>query len=254
MPVNSGYKNTFQKNKMLLINCDMGEGLDNDEALMPYIEAANIACGYHAGDADTIKKTIALAQKNKVQIGAHFSYLDKENFGRKEMYVSNTAVYDMVAEQLLLFSNIAKEMGHIVAHTKAHGALYNQAAKNIELATTIATAVYHQLPAAVYFGLSSSIMLDAATKVGLATAHEVFADRAYLKDGSLCPRNIDGSVFSNEEAVTAQVSLLIKEKKIKPVDGEVMDIAADTICIHADTTHAVAFAKIIFRLVKNIHH
>jgi UPF0271 protein len=110
----------------------MGEGLDNDEALMPYIEATNIACGYHAGDTDTIKKTIALAQKNKVQIGAHFSYLDRENFGRKEMYLSNAAVYDMVSEQLHLFSNIAKEMGQIVTHVKPHGALYNQAAKNIE--------------------------------------------------------------------------------------------------------------------------
>jgi UPF0271 protein len=251
MPVNSGYKNTFQKNKMLLINCDMGEGLDNDEALMPYIEAANIACGYHAGDTDTIKKTIALSQKNKVQIGAHFSYLDRENFGRKEMYLSNAAVYDMVAEQLLLFSNIAKEMGQVVAHVKAHGALYNQAAKNIELATTIASAVFDQLPAAVYFGLSGSVMLDAANNIGLATAHEVFADRAYLKDGSLCPRNIDGAVFTTEMSVKTQVSLLIQERKITTIDQAVIDVAADTICIHADTPHALAFAKIIYSLIKN---
>lgn len=251
MPVNSGCKNTFQKNKMMLINCDMGEGLDNDELLMPYIEAANIACGYHAGDTDTIKKTIALAQKNKVQIGAHFSYADKENFGRKEMRLSNTAVYDMVAEQLLLFSSIANEMGQPVAHVKPHGALYNQAAKNVELATTIANAVFDRLPTAVYFGLSGSVMLDAANNLGISTAHEVFADRAYLKDGSLCPRNIDGAVFTNEESITAQVSLLIKEKKIRTMDGAVIDVAADTICIHADTPHALAFAKIIFRLVKN---
>ena len=229
----------------------MGEGLDNDEALMPYIEAANIACGYHAGDTDTIKKTIALAQKNKVQIGAHFSYLDRENFGRKEMYLSNAAVYDMVSEQLLLFSNIAKEMGQIVTHVKPHGALYNQAAKNIELATTIATAVFDQLPAAVYFGLSGSVMLDAANNLGLVTAHEVFADRAYLKDGSLCPRNIEGSVFTNEESVATQVSLIIKEKKIKTIDGTVIDVAAETICIHADTPNALTFAKTIYHLINN---
>ena len=251
MPVNSGCKNTFQKNKMMLINCDMGEGLDNDELLMPYIEAANIACGYHAGDTDTIKKTIALAQKNKVQIGAHFSYADKENFGRKEMRLSNTAVYDMVAEQLLLFSSIANEMGQPVAHVKPHGALYNQAAKNVELATTIANAVFDKLPTAVYFGLSGSVMLDAANNLGISTAHEVFADRAYLKDGSLCPRNILGSLFTNQESITTQVSFLIKEKKIRTMDGAVIDVAADTICIHADTPHALAFAKIIFRLVKN---
>ena len=229
----------------------MGEGLDNDEALMPYIDAANIACGYHAGDTDTIKKTIALSQKNKVQTGAHFSYLDRENFGRKEMYLSNAAVYDMVAEQLLLFSNIAKEMGQVVAHVKAHGALYNQAAKNIELATTIASAVFDQLPAAVYFGLSGSVMLDAANNIGLATAHEVFADRAYLNDGSLCPRNIDGAVFTTEMSVKTQVSLLIQERKITTIDQAVIDVAADTICIHADTPDALAFAKIIYSLIKN---
>jgi UPF0271 protein len=251
MPVNSGYKNTFLKNKMLLINCDMGEGLGNDETLMPYIDAANIACGYHAGDTDTIKKTIALAQKNKVQIGAHFSYADKENFGRKEMFLSNEEVYDIVAEQLLQFSSIAKEMGEIVTHVKPHGALYNQAAKNIELATTIATAVFDQLPTAVYFGLSGSIMLEAARNKKLAIAHEVFADRAYLKDGSLCPRNIDGAVFTNEKSVKAQVSRLMQEKRISTMDEVVIDVAADTICIHADTPHALAFAKIIFSLVKN---
>jgi UPF0271 protein len=229
----------------------MGEGLDNDEALMPYIDAANIACGYHAGDSNTIKKTIALAQKSKVQIGAHFSYLDRENFGRKEMYLSNAAVYYMVAEHLLLFSNIAKEMGQVVAHVKAHGALYNQAAKNIELATTIASAVFDQLPAAVYFGLSGSVMLDAANNIGLATAHEVFADRAYLNDGSLCPRNIDGAVFTTEMSVKTQVSLLIQERKITTIDQAVIDVAADTICIHADTPHALAFAKIIYSLIKN---
>ena len=236
---------------MLLINCDMGEGLDNDESLMPYIDAANIACGYHAGDTDTIKKTIALAQKNKVQIGAHFSYADKENFGRKEMFLSNEVVYDMVSEQLLHFSSIAKEMGENITHVKPHGALYNQAAKNIELATTIATAVFNQLPGAIYFGLSGSMMLEAASNQKLVIAHEVFADRAYIKDGSLCPRNISGSVFTNEKSMAEQVSLLMQEKKIRAMDGTIIDMAADTICIHADTPNALAFAKVIFSIVKN---
>ena len=236
---------------MLLINCDMGEGLDNDESLMPYIDAANIACGYHAGDTDTIKKTIALAQKNKVQIGAHFSYADKENFGRKEMFLSNEVVYDMVSEQLLHFSSIAKEMGENITHVKPHGALYNQAAKNMELATTIATAVFDQLQGAVYFGLSGSMMLEAASNQKLVIAHEVFADRAYIKDGSLCPRNISGSVFTNEKSVAEQGSLLMQEKKIKAMDGTIIDVAADTICIHADTPNSLAFAKVIFSIVKN---
>ena len=236
---------------MLLINCDMGEGFDNDESLMPYIDAANIACGYHAGDTDTIKKTIALAQKNKVQIGAHFSYADKENFGRKEMFLSNEVVYDMVSEQLLHFSSIAREMGENITHVKPHGALYNQAAKNIELATTIATAVFNQLPGAIYFGLSGSMMLEAASNQKLVIAHEVFADRAYIKNGSLCPRNISGSVFTNEKSVAEQVSLLMQEKKIKAMDGTIIDVAADTICIHADTRNALAFAKVIFSIVKN---
>ena len=236
---------------MLLINCDMGEGLDNDEALMPYIDAANIACGYHAGNIETIKKTIALAQENKVQIGAHVSYADKENFGRKAMFLSNAAVYEMVSEQLRLFSNTAKEMGQVVSHVKPHGALYNQAAKDMELATTIASAVFDQMPDAVFFGLSGSVMLEAAKSRGLSTAHEVFADRAYLKDGSLASRNIEGAVFTNEESVAAQVSLIVQEKKIKTMDGVVIDVAADTICIHADTPNAFTFAKTIYQLVKN---
>ena len=236
---------------MLLINCDMGEGLDNDEALMPYIDAANIACGYHAGNIETIKKTIALAQENKVQIGAHVSYADKENFGRKEMFLSSAVVYDMVSEQLRLFANTAKEMGQIVSHVKPHGALYNQAAKDMELATTIANAVFDQMPNAVFFGLSGSVMLEAAKSRGLSTAHEVFADRAYLKDGSLASRNIEGAVFTNEDSVAAQVSLIVQEKKIKTMDGVVIDVAADTICIHADTPNAFAFAKTIYQLVKN---
>lgn len=236
---------------MLLINCDMGEGLDNDDLLMPYIDAANIACGFHAGNTETIKTTIALAQKNNVQIGAHVSYNDKENFGRKEMQLSKEVVYDIVAEQLFLFSNIAKQMGQDVAHVKPHGALYNQAAKDLTLATTIASAVFDQLPTAVFFGLSGSIMMQAAKNIGLTTAHEVFADRAYLKDGSLCPRNIEGSVFTNEESVATQVSLIIKEKKIKTIDGTVIDVAAETICIHADTPNALTFAKSIYHLINN---
>lgn len=236
---------------MLLINCDMGEGLDNDNLLMPYIDAANIACGFHAGNLETIKKTIELAQKNNVQIGAHVSYHDKENFGRKEMQLSKEVVYDIVAEQLFLFSNIAKQMGQEVTHVKPHGALYNQAAKDFTLATTIAIAVFDHLPSAVFYGLSGSVMMQAAKKLGLTTAHEVFADRAYLKDGSLCPRNIAGSVFTNEESVAAQVSLLMKEKKIKTMDGAVIDVAAETICIHADTPNALSFAKTIFHLIKN---
>jgi len=251
MLVNSGYKNTFQKNKMLLINCDMGEGLDNDDLLMPYIDAANIACGFHAGNLETIKKTIELAQKNNVQIGAHVSYYDKENFGRKEMQLPKEVVYDIVAEQLLLFSNIAKQMGQEVIHVKPHGALYNQAAKDFTLATAIASAVFDQLPTSVFFGLSGSIMMQAAKNMGLNTAHEVFADRAYLKDGSLCPRNIEGSVFTNKKSVAAQVSLIMKEKKIKTMDGAVIDVAAETICIHADTPNALTYAKTIYQLIKN---
>jgi UPF0271 protein len=229
----------------------MGEGLDNDDLLMPYIDAANIACGFHAGNLETIKKTIELAQKNNVQIGAHVSYHDKENFGRKEMQLPKEVVYDIVAEQILLFSNIAKQMGQEVIHVKPHGALYNQAAKDFTLATAIASAVFDQLPTSVFFGLSGSIMMQAAKNMGLNTAHEVFADRAYLKDGSLCPRNIEGSVFTNKKSVAAQVSLIMKEKKIKTMDGAVIDVAAETICIHADTPNALTYAKTIYQLIKN---
>ena len=123
------------------LNCDMGEGMDNDEAIMPYISSANIACGYHAGNADIIRQTIQLAQKHDVSIGAHPSFFDKENFGRKEIDLSPGEIYELVRQQLILFDEIASDLAVQVQHVKPHGALYNMSAKNISIARAIANAV-----------------------------------------------------------------------------------------------------------------
>src|SRR4051812_34188737 len=142
MPVPFAYSNFYSNNMPSIdLNCDMGEGIGNDPAIMPFITSANIACGFHAGDEDTMKKTVELALKHNVAIGAHPSFADKENFGRTEMHISNNELYDLITTQIFLLQKITKSIGTTLHHVKPHGALYNMAAKNIEMSATISKAV-----------------------------------------------------------------------------------------------------------------
>ena len=231
------------------INCDMGEGIGNEVALMPYIDSANIACGFHAGDAATMREVILLCLKYNVNIGAHPSFPDRENFGRTLMQLPEPEVYDLVMTQLSGINDIARECGGKLHHVKPHGALYNMAAKNAVLAKTIAEAVKDFDVALVYYGLSGSVMIEEAKKAGLQTAQEVFADRTYQADGSLTPRSQGNALLADSPAVIKQVSKIIKEKKVNTIDGGEISIQADTICIHGDDQHAVEFAKAIYKLV-----
>lgn len=231
------------------INCDMGEGIGNEVALMPYIDSANIACGFHAGDAATMREVILLCLKYNVNIGAHPSFPDRENFGRTLMQLPEPEVYDLVMTQLSGINDIARECGGKLHHVKPHGALYNMAAKNAVLAKTIAEAVKDFDVALVYYGLSGSVMIEEAKKAGLQTAQEVFADRTYQADGSLTPRSQGNALLADSPAVIKQVSKIIKEKKVNTIDGGEISIQADTICIHGDGEHAVEFAKAIYKLV-----
>ena len=231
------------------INCDMGEGIGNEAALMPYIDSANIACGFHAGDAATMREVILLCLKYNVNIGAHPSFPDRENFGRTLMQLPEPEVYDLVMTQLSGINDIARECGGKLHHVKPHGALYNMAAKNAVLAKTIAEAVKDFDVALVYYGLSGSVMIEEAKKAGLQTAQEVFADRTYQADGSLTPRSQGNALLADSPAVIKQVSKIIKEKKVNTIDGGEISIQADTICIHGDGEHAVEFAKAIYKLV-----
>lgn len=231
------------------INCDMGEGMPNDAALMPFIQAANIACGYHAGDAGTMRQTILLAKEYGVAAGAHPSFRDRENFGRKEMPWDEKDIYECVCEQVYLLREIAGREGVKLRHVKPHGALYNMSARDPLLAAVIARAVADIDKDLLLFGLSGSHSIREAKKAGLQTASEVFADRSYQEDGSLTPRNQPGAVWEDTGNMIAQVLQMVNEGTVTTVTGKTVPIVADTICIHGDGAHALEFAAALHRVV-----
>ncbi len=227
------------------LNCDLGEGCGKDAELMKYISSANIACGYHAGDADTMRRTVELAIENGVAIGAHPGYPDRENFGRTELHLPPNEVRKIVTEQIEALHRIATSCGGKLRHVKAHGALYNQAAKDAELANAIASAVKDFDDSQVLFCLAGSEMLSIAEAMGLMTASEVFADRTYRADGSLTPRSQPNALIKEEATALEQVLQIVQQQTVTATGGQVIPIRAETICIHGDGENAVAFAKAI---------
>jgi UPF0271 protein len=228
------------------LNCDMGEGIGNDELLMPHITSANIACGYHAGDEQTMQQTIRLAKKHRVNIGAHPSFFDRDNFGRTEIKKSPDEIYKLVIEQIKIIRKIAVDNNVPLHHVKAHGALYNTAAKDKKLAKAIADAVNDIDDNLILYGLSNSFLISEAKAIGLKTKSEVFADRTYRDDGSLTPRTQPNALIENVDEVMQQVSMML-QGKVKTVSGKEIPIVAETICIHGDGKHAVEFAKAIYK-------
>jgi UPF0271 protein len=225
----------------------MGEGIGNEEQLMPFISSANIACVYHAGDEATMQRVVELCLEHKVNIGAHPSFPDREHFGRTEMQLSMPEVYLIVTDQLNMLNDIVKRNDAVLHHVKPHGALYNMAAKNVSLAKIIAQAVKDFDPSLVYYGLSGSVMIKEAIGLGLQTANEVFADRTYQRDGSLTPRSRNNALLNKTDDVIKQVTKLVKENKVIAVTGEEIMVKADTVCIHGDGKQAVEFAKAIYQ-------
>ncbi len=225
------------------INCDMGEGIGSEGAIMPFISSANIACGYHAGNEETIKETIEIAVKNNVAIGAHPSFFDRENFGRTDMHLSFDEVYDLVFLQLRTIDKLIKEKNKSLHHVKPHGALYNMSAKDPKVAKAIAQAVIDFNDELFLFGLSGSVSIEQAKIVNLKTANEAFADRTYQDDGSLTPRSKANALIDDVNKSVQQTLQMIKEKTVTSVNGKIIPIIADTICIHGDGRHAVEFAK-----------
>lgn len=232
------------------LNCDMGEGLANDALLMPLISSANIACGFHAGNYALMQYTIELALQNGVAIGAHPGYSDKANFGRMEMQLSESAIYDLVTQQIYALQKTAQTLGASLHHVKPHGALYNKSAKDPSIAATIANAIFAVDQDLILYGLSGSISISEAQKKGLKTANEVFADRTYQANGSLTPRNQPQAMIEQEAESIGQVLQILLKKTVTTPSGTIVPIAADTICIHGDGPHAVAFAKSINEALK----
>ncbi len=230
----------------------MGEGIGNEKELMPFISSANIACGYHAGDATTIMEVINLCLQYNVNIGAHPSFLDRESFGRTAMQLSPQEIYTIVTDQLKIINTIAIECGAKLHHVKPHGALYNIAAKDIITATAIAKAVKDFDERLIYFGLSGSVMIAAAEKIGLKTANEVFADRTYQADGTLTPRTQPNALIKNNDIMIKHIMQMVKENRVTAITGEEIFLQADTICIHGDGENAVEFAKTIHKKINEV--
>lgn len=235
------------------LNCDMGEGLDSDVAIFPFISSANIACGGHAGDEDTMRRTVELALRHGVAIGAHPSYPDRANFGRVDILgrgVSLSALPDHLHEQLLTLQSICREFGARLQHIKPHGALYNRAAKDVEVASVICQAIKAIDPSLFFYGLSGSEMKGQAFAAGLSFVSEVFADRTYRPDGSLTPRTEPHALVEEPAQVMQQVLKMVSAGKVDvfSVDGYPLGetaLEAETICLHGDGSHAVEFARLI---------
>ncbi len=232
------------------LNCDMGESLGawrmgNDAEIMPFISSANIACGFHAGDPDVIRKTIDLAAEHGVAVGAHPSYPDIQGFGRRSMKVSPSEVYNLVIYQVSALKGIAEVAGTRLHHVKPHGALYNDAAVNKDLSEAIAEAVKACDAGLVLYGLSGSFLVSAAKEKGLKAANEVFSDRTYEDDGTLTPRSKHNALITNPDAAVGQVSEMIRDGVVTAASGARISIDADTVCIHGDGANAPALAKLI---------
>ena len=236
--------------KTIDINCDMGEGVGNDELIMPYISSANIACGFHAGDEKTMRRTVELCKQYNVAIGAHPSYPDKENFGRTDMLLHPGEIYEVIVKQVNSLEKIAEENDMAVHHIKPHGALYNMAARDRSLAPFVCLAVLDTDARYILYGLSGSYLIKEGKSHGLKTVNEVFADRTYKDDGSLLPRNKPGALIEDTDKAVAQVLEMVKDGKVTSVSGKKIRIVAETVCIHGNGAHAVEFAKAIKQALK----
>ena len=232
------------------LNCDLGESfgryrLGEQEEILKYVTSANIACGFHAGDPTVMRETIQLAIHNGVKIGAHPGLPDLNGFGRREMNITPQEAYDMVVYQVGALQGFLTTFNETMQHVKPHGALYNMAAKNQALAEAIAQAVYDISPQLVLFGLAGSELTKAGEKIGLPTAHEVFADRTYQQDGSLTSRKQPDALITDSEQAVQQVVKMVKEGRVLSQQQIEVPLQADSVCIHGDGAHAVEFAKYI---------
>jgi len=230
------------------LNCDMGESfgayrLGNDAELLGFVTSANIACGFHAGEPAVMRKTVALALENAVAIGAHPGLPDLVGFGRREMAITPAEAYEITVYQIGALQAFVQAAGGRLHHVKPHGALYNMAAVNEALAEAIAEAVYKVSPEAVLYGLAGSALIRAGAKLGLATANEVFADRTYQQDGTLTSRKDPQALLTDPGEAVGQVLRMVLEGKVLSQQGVDIPMQADTVCIHGDGPHALAFAR-----------
>ncbi len=226
------------------LNADLGEGLD-DALLLPFLSSANVACGLHAGGPAVMDRTVALALERGVRIGAHPGYPDRENFGRTDMQLPAAELRSVVLYQLGALDALVRSRGGNVVHVKAHGALYNRAARDRALARAFAGAVREFRSDLILVGLAGSVQIEEAHAVGLRTAGEAFADRRYLPDGSLMPRSQPGAVLHDPEATAAQALSIVRDGLVTTSDGSRFAVNAQTLCLHGDTEGAAEIARAV---------
>jgi UPF0271 protein len=224
--------------KSVDLNCDLGEGAGHDTELMPLISSANIACGAHAGNEATMRETVALALKHRVKIGAHPGFADRENFGRRELKLADEVLRELIVQQIATLRAFTE-----LHHVKLHGALYNLAARDANVAAVAAAAIESVDRGLVVYALAGSQLVYAAQARGLVVAQEVFADRRYRKDGSLVSRDEAGALIANASDALRQVVRMVSEGVVRSIDGVDVAIRADTVCLHGDGPYAVEFAK-----------
>jgi len=230
------------------INCDMGESfgpwtMGADDQVMPNITSANVACGAHAGDPRVMRRTIRLARQHGVSVGAHPGFADLQGFGRREMQADVSEVEDSVLAQIGALAAMARAEGAPLRHVKAHGALYNMAARDRALSDAIARAIKAFDPALIMFGLPGSPMIEAGRAAGLRVAAEGFADRAYQPDGSLTPRSVPGAVIHDPAAVVERAVRMVRDGVVLTPDGREISLQVDTICVHGDTPGAADLTR-----------
>jgi 5-oxoprolinase (ATP-hydrolysing) subunit A len=233
---------------MVDLNCDMGESygawqMGRDAEVMPWITSANIACGFHAGDFSTMQQAVELAHHHDVRIGAHVSLPDLQGFGRREMRVSPNEAYAMTLYQVGALAAFVRATQAKLAHVKPHGALYNMAAKDVAFADAIARAVRDFDASLILVGLANSALTQAGANVGLRVAHEAFADRRYEAQGTLTPRHEAGAVIDDIETAVAQAVKIATKGKVDIRSGGMLQLRADTICVHGDRPDAAQFAR-----------
>ncbi len=230
------------------LNCDLGESfgnyvIGNDEKILDYVTSVNIACGFHAGDPLVMEKTVRLAIEKGASIGAHPGYPDLMGFGRRSMNISMEEARAYMIYQIGALKAFVESCGGRLQHVKPHGALYNAAAKDYDLAKTLARAVYDVDRELILMGLANSEMIRAARDIGLKASNEVFADRAYNNNGTLVSRKLKGAVIHDTETCVGRVQDMVKKGIVKSIDGMDVEIKADSICVHGDNVMALEFIK-----------
>lgn len=232
------------------INCDMGESfgrytLGQDEALLPFITSANIACGWHAGDPLVMERTVRLAQEARVAIGAHPGLPDLQGFGRRNLDLAPEEAEAFVLYQVGALAAFARAWGAELAHVKPHGALYNQAAQDRDLAQAIARGVARFSRSLILVGLAGSALVEAGLEAGLAVANEGFPERGYTSAGTLMPRSQPGAVIDSPEQAAAQALRLAQEGVVFSTPRGAQRVAIDTLCVHGDNPNAVQILRAI---------